>query len=143
MQKKTNRLKYTIKQAGILTMCLLAFSCAEEQSHKPTESEKALAAAFDYYENLRQGKCDRFVDGMLQNREVAPSYYRQLVLEMEMYLEKQDSVHRGIKSIEQLRCDYDSINRTAEAFLILHFHDGTSEQIAVPMIKPDSIWWMR
>lgn len=108
-----------------------------------TEGDKALNAACGYYEALRQGRCDHFVDGMLQNREVAPSYYRQLVLGMEMYLEKQDSAHQGIKRVEQLRCDYDSIANTAEAYLMLHFGDGSSEQISVPMIKPDSIWWMR
>jgi hypothetical protein len=69
---------------------------------------------------------------------------------MQMYIEQQNKAHQGITRVEALRatCDSvklpnDSIIITAQAFLALCFKDSMREEIVVPMVKKNDIWYLR
>ena len=51
--------------------------------------------------------------------------------------------HNGIDSVKVRRAVVDSTGRGASVFLMLHYGDKSVEQVIVPLVKRDSIWYMR
>lgn len=138
-----------IGRAGWVSFLLLFSACSEEVK----QEDIALQAAKVYYEQLLQGDYNAFVEGSLQGDTVPAAYKSQLLLNAQMYIEQQNEAHKGIKTIEPLRaaCDTmhvtiankDSMIVTANAFLALTYADSTREEIVVPMINKNSIWYLK
>lgn len=121
----------------------LSFSFLACTSEEPKPEELALQAAKAYYDQLINGDYDSYVEGSLQGDTISPVYRQQLVLNMQMYIEKQKKSHQGIVSIEALRATADTASHTANAFLALTFGDSIREEITVPMIEKGGIWYLR
>lgn len=128
---------------------LLFTACSEEVK----QEDIALQAAKVYYEQLLQGDYNAFVEGSIQGDSLPAAYKSQLLLNAQMYIEQQNENHKGIKAIEPLRatCDTthvtiankDSMILTANAFLAITYADSTREEIVVPMINKNSIWYLK
>lgn len=131
------------------TISLTLFSsCSNKDGMK--QEDVALQTAKAYYDQLVNGDYATFVDGTLQNDSIPEDYKAQLILNMQMYIEQQNKAHQGIARVEALRatCDSvklpnDSIIITAQAFLALCFKDSMREEIVVPMVKKNDIWYLR
>lgn len=125
----------------LLLLSITFLSSCKDQGPKP--EDLALQAAKVYYEQLVNGDINSFVEGSLKGDSISPAYRKQLVLNMQMYLETINKSHRGIKAIEAVRATADTATHTANAFLAISFGDSIREEIVVPMVEKDGIWYMK
>ncbi len=117
------------------------------------QEERVMATAQKYYEHLVNGDYNSFVDGTVNSQDTLPANYReQLVLNAKMYMERMQNEHQGIKSVKAIRAQVDTIKAhnsdeiesiTARAFLSLGFVDSTKEEILVPMVLKNDVWYLR
>lgn len=117
------------------------------------QEERVMATAQKYYEHLANGDYNSFVDGTVNSQDTLPVNYReQLVLNAKMYMERMQNEHQGIKSVKAIRAQVDTIKAhnsdeiesiTARAFLSLGFVDSTKEEILVPMVLKNDVWYLR
>lgn len=105
--------------------------------------EIALQAAKVYYDQLLQGDYESYVDGTLKGHSVPQNYRQQLVLNMQMFVEKQNKAHKGIKEVKPLRAVGDSANHTVNAFLSISYADSVVEEVVVPMVEENGVWYLR
>ncbi len=125
------------KWVGIAVGALFFISCSRD------EGKIAANAAKVYYEQLLEGKYADFVDGTFHGGPIPDTLRNQLILNAEMFVEQQQKEHAGILRVEVGHFQADSLGTSAQAFLIFHYGDSTSEQVVVPMIKHGRLWLMR
>ena len=124
--------------AAAAVLCLMA--CTSE---KTKNDDAAAQAAKCYYDSLCNGGYEYFTDMCHRVERIPASYRDQLVANAKMYLATVNKEHKGISEIRILSCRNDSLNPTAEAYLLLCFKDSTKEEIVVPMVKYKDKWMMR
>lgn len=124
----------------ILLLIVVLFSC---ESKKNDPGEIVGKTAKIYYDYLLNGNYDAFVAGMNQPERIPDSYREQLVANAKMFIGQQNEEHGGIKKIAVSTAKADTINNTGDAYLLLTYGDKTTEQVAVPMVKRNGVWYMR
>lgn len=129
---------FTATATAILSI-VLATSCAEKRD----EAQVAANTAKIYYDSLIAGRCDVFVDGTFLPDSIPSAYREQLETNAKMFLHSQTEAHKGISGVSIASCVADSTATNANVFLFLHFNDSTSEQVVVPMIRHEGVWYMR
>lgn len=117
------------------------------------QEERAMTTAQKYYEQLIAGDYEGFVEGTLNSQDSLPADYKeQLVLNAKMYVERMQKEHDGIRSVKALRAEVDTLKAhnsdeiaaiTARAFVSLGFADSTNEEVLVPMVLKDDVWYLR
>ena len=113
-------------------------------SEAPIKNDDAAAqAAKCYYDSLNNGGYEYFTDMYHRQERIPDSYREQLVANTKMYLDNIRKEHKGISEVRVLNCKNDSLNPTAEVYLLLCFGDSTKEEIVVPMVKDKDKWMMR
>lgn len=122
---------------GLGFMFGLFTSCSKEVK----QEDIALQTAKAYYDQLIAGDVNSFVEGTLKGDTLPEDYKAQLLLNAQMYVEKQQKEHKGINRVEPVRATCDSLS--AKAFLTICFNDSTREEIVVPMIRKGDLWYMR
>lgn len=100
-------------------------------------------AAKQYYTYLLEGKYEAFVDGCYQKDSIREEYRNQLIDNAKMFVGQQKKEHEGIKSVDIVSAKIDTASHTANVFLNLHYGDKTSEQVVLPMIEKENLWYMR
>lgn len=130
-------------------------ACSSEVS----QEQRAMTTAQKYYEQLVAGDYNSFVEGSLMGQDSVPeSYKSQMLLNARMFVERIQKEHNGIKSVKALRAKVDTIwagvksasgdpaaikEVVAQAYLSLGFADSSKEEIVVPMILKNDIWYLR
>ena len=122
---------------SFLVVALIA--CSSDKHH----DEKAMKAAQQYYEYLLAEKYEQFVDATVAHRGVPAQYKKQLVANAKMFVQQQTDNHRGILKVRATGADIDESTRTANVYLVLCFGDSTNEEVVVPMVEQDGVWWMK
>lgn len=117
------------------------------------QEERAMTTAQKYYEQLIAGDYEGFVEGTLNSQDSLPADFKeQLVLNAKMYVERMQKEHDGIRSVKALRAEVDTLKAhnsdeiaaiTARAFVSLGFADSTKEEVLVPMVLKDDVWYLR
>ena len=117
------------------------------------QEERAMTTAQKYYEQLIAGDYEGFVEGTLNSQDSLPADFKeQLVLNAKMYVERMQKEHDGIRSVKALRAEVDTLKAhnsdeiaaiTARAFVSLGFADSTNEEVLVPMVLKDDVWYLR
>lgn len=120
----------------------MLFSCGSKSSG-PTAAELAGQAAQVYYEQLLKGDYESFVDGRYQPNKMPKDYREQLITNAKMYIGQQKEEHKGIKSVTVTDARADSVKHVANAFLTLTFGDNSKEEIVVPMVEKNNVWYLR
>ena len=131
---------------------MILAACSSEVS----QEKRALTTAQKYYEQLVAGDYNSFVEGSLMGQDSVPEVYKsQMLLNAQMFMERMQTEHRGIKSVKPLRATVDTIKLrvanepeavkeiVAQAYLSLGFADSTKEEIVVPMVLKNDIWYIR
>ena len=137
---------------GFFISFMILAACSSEVS----QEKRALATAQKYYEQLVAGDYNSFVEGSLMGQDSVPEVYKsQMLLNAQMFMERMQTEHRGIKSVKPLRATVDTIKLrvanepeavkqiVAQAYLSLGFADSTKEEIVVPMVLKNDIWYIR
>ena len=120
-------------------MAMMLFSCSDKVS-----SEEVVAnTAQLYYSYLLEGKYEDFVAGIDHRLKGGADYDAQLVANAKMFVHQQKERHEGIRQISIANAVVDAEAHAANVFLLINFADSTSEQIVVPMVERDGIWYMR
>ena len=137
---------------GFFISFMILAACSSEDS----QEKRALTTAQKYYEQLVAGDYNSFVEGSLMGQDSVPEVYKsQMLLNAQMFMERMQTEHRGIKSVKPLRATVDTIKLrvanepeavkeiVAQAYLSLGFADSTKEEIVVPMVLKNDIWYIR
>lgn len=117
---------------------LLSFSCSRRDG-----AEVAGRVAKQYYEGLLRGDYDGFVDGTWQAEPIPAGYRSQLVDNAKMFVERQQQEHRGILEVRVANAEVDAQPSLANVFLVFCYGDSTAEEVLVPMVQHDGIWYLR
>ncbi len=125
----------------ITTCCILlsAYSCGNGGKVDFSAANTAKA----YYDHLLNGRYEQFVDGMDFPERIPDTYREQLILNVKMFVEEQQNEHRGLSDVRVVNCVNDSTKKGAYAYLLLVFKDSVMEEVVVPMVNRDGIWYMR
>ena len=120
-------------------LLLLVVACGSE----PKPDEVAGKAAKLDYDYLVDGKYEMFVDGYYQPDSIPASYREQLVTNAKMFAGQQKDIHGGILRVSVVSVVADTARHVAEAFLSLAYGDSTNEEVVVPMVERDNVWYMK
>ncbi len=126
----------------LFASALLLAACGSKKE-EVDQGELAARAARLYYEQLLKGKYEAFLKGENRPDRLPDGYRKQLLLNLQQFVEQQKSRHEGIDSISLASSVFSEKDSTASAFLLFHFGDRTTEQVVVPMIKKKGVWRMR
>lgn len=124
----------------VLFIALGMSACKHKE---PDAGELAAIAAKGYYEQLLAGKFQDFVDGMYQSQRIPKGYYKQLVLNAQMFVEQQNKDKGGMCHVAVSNVKVDTMHHTANVFLAVSYGDSTKEQIVIPMVFVGGRWLMR
>lgn len=127
-----------ICQLLIVNCQFLILACSSHSS-----ADKAARVAKQYYDYLIEGKYDAFVDGRYQPEAIPDSYRDQLIKNAKMFMGQQQIEHRGIKETRIVNVTTDDEHHEANVFLTLCYGDSTVEEICVPMVESEGIWYLR
>lgn len=106
-------------------------------------SDVAAHAAKQYYDYLLEEKYEAFVDGQYRPEAIPSSYRDQLIDNAKMFVGQQKKEHRGIKEVRIVDAKADTAQHAANVFLLFAYGDSTSEEINVPMVEHEGIWYLR
>lgn len=121
----------------IFSVCIM--SCKEK-----TNNENVVGpVAEQYYKYLLEGNYESFVDGTWHEDSIRASYRQELISNAKMYMAQMKEQHQGIKKIELKSVDNDTVHHEANVFFMFTFGDNTIEQIVVPMVEREGVWYMR
>lgn len=127
----------------IAGMLLLVAFCMMSCKKEVNQEELVGNAAKQYYTYLLEGKYDDFVAGCFQKDSIRDAYREQLVENAKMFVGQQKKEHNGIEVVELKSVELDTAKHAANVFLILSFGDKTTEQIVLPMVQKDNLWYMK
>lgn len=126
----------------VITFCFILAAVISCSRDKKVDFAAAHAAK-GYYELLVKEKYDEFVNGMNMPEQIPDSYRQQLVDNVRMFVGEQNQEHGGLREVRVVNCVNDSVQPTANAFLMLCFGDSTIEEVVVPMVKHEGKWLMK
>ncbi len=107
------------------------------------EGAVAAQAAKVYYETLLSGGYETFVDGFYRSDSIPASYRSQLIDNAKMFIYQQKMEHGGISEVQLNGATLSASGSEADALLVFMFGNGGSEQVVVPMVLHDDVWYMR
>lgn len=124
-------------------LSLLIFVCVLSCKEKTSNENVAGPVAEQYYKYLLEGNYESFVDGTWYEDSIRPSYRQELISNAKMYMAQMKELHHGIKNIELKAVENDTARHEANVFFMFTFGDNTIEQVVVPMVEREGIWYMR
>lgn len=127
---------------GLLLVVNCQFSIVNCSSHAEP-ADVAAHAAKQYYDYLLEGKYEAFVDGQYRPDSISDSFRQELVMNAKMFMGQQQREHRGLLETRIVNCDIDSTLHEASVFLAFCYGDSTTEQVCVPMVEADGVWFLR
>ena len=117
----------------------LGLVCCSEKD----PSEVAGKTAKQYYDYLLEGKYDAWVDGHYYSDSVSNEYREQLIVNAKMFMLQQKREHQGIREVRVANCKADTVQHTANVFMVFVYGDSTNEETLVPMVEHKGLWYMR
>ena len=139
---KNNLWRFFCKALGVLLIpaCL---STVVNCSKAPDPADLAAQAAKQYYDYLLEGKYEAFVDGQYRPDSIPGSYRDQLITNVKMFMGQQQREHRGIKETRIVNAEADTARHEANVFLAFCYGDSTIEEVLVPMVEHQGLWFLR
>lgn len=123
----------------IWSLPLLMSSCREKAELSTVVGQ----VAKQYYDQMINGQYDAYVDGLYQPDSIPESYRLQLIDNAKMFMEQQRREHQGLREVSVVSATVDEDAQVADVFLLMTFGNGDTEQVLVPMIEHDGVWFMR
>lgn len=132
-----------MKVLKVIILSVVVMTGVAACTERPRPDALAAEAARTYYDMLIKGNYELFVDGTYRPDSIPGSYRDQLVANARMYIGQQKMEHKGICEVRAAGARLDSAGLVGSAFLELVYGDSLKEQIVVPMICHDGVWYMR
>ena len=125
---------------AVFLLCLMQlFSC----SSGVEPAEVVCRVAKQSYDYLLEGRFEEFVDCHYQPDSIPASYREQLIANVRMFVAQQKSDHGGMVKVDVIRAEVYTALHSANAFLSVQYGDSTCEEILVPMVERESVWYLR
>lgn len=115
--------------------------CGDKEESDP--GTLAGNAAVQYYSYLLSNDYDAFVDGTYRRQPLRKEFRQELVENAQMFVGQMNQKHNGLQNVEVHSAVADTTVHAANVILSLSFADGTKENVAVPMVEADGLWYMR
>ena len=125
----------------LFVLSFLFMACGKKK--EVDQGELAGRAAKLYYEQLLKGQYEAFLEGENRSEKLPDSYRKQLLINLQQFVEQQKKEHNGIDSVSYVSSVFSAKDSTASAFLLFHYGDKTTEQVVVSMLKKQGVWMMR
>jgi hypothetical protein len=122
-----------------LILIVIVVACSTGVSRE----EQAALAAKGYYEHLAAGEYDAYLDGVSGMTDAPADYRQQQRIAAEQFMKRLQQQHKGISSVEVSSAKTDSSLHCTNVFLLLCFGDSTKEEVCVPMVYKNGLFWMR
>lgn len=132
-----------MKVLKVIILSVVVMTGVAACTERPRPDALAAEAARTYYDMLVNGNYELFVDGTYRPDSIPGSYRDQLVANARMYIGQQEMEHKGICEVRAVGARLDSAGLVGSAFLELVYGDSLKEQIVIPMICHDGVWYMR
>ncbi len=132
-----------LRKVVIITVGFVAAAVVYSCRNGKTVDFAAANQAKAYYELLTKEKFGNFVAGMYLPEQIPESYRQQLEDNIRMYVGELNQEYGGLREVRVVNCVNDSVQPTANAFLMLCFGDSTIEEVVVPMVKHEGKWLMK
>lgn len=127
-----------------LLLVVLFGSCKHDEKPVTPPEQIAGNAAVEYYGYLQRGDFASFVDGINYSKPIPKDYREALERNAARFVHEQDSVRGGIKTVKLSKADLMQNDSTlAAVYLVLGFGNKTSEEVLVPMVKRNDVWYMK
>ena len=117
---------------------IIAMGCSDNK-----ERDFAAEAAKAYYDSLMTGGYGYFVDGFSNSDSIPSSYREQLLVNAKQYAHKIKEARQGVGEVRIVGSRRDSLTKITDVFLMLCVGDSVNEEIVVPMVERDGIWYMK
>lgn len=124
--------------ASVAMGCLMV-ACGEQ----PKAEDVAGQTAKTYFEMLLRGEYDMYVDGTYRPDSIPDGYRQQLVANAKMYVGQLKEQHQGVKQVKVMSSRIDTAKHVGNVYLLLAFGDSTREEIVIPMVYQNGVWYMR
>lgn len=124
--------------ASVAMGCLMV-ACSEQ----PKAEDVAGQTAKTYFEMLLRGEYDMYVDGTYRPDSIPDGYRKQLVANAKMYVGQLKEQHQGVKQVKVMSSRIDTAKHVGNVYLLLAFGDSTREEIVIPMVYQNGVWYMR
>lgn len=127
-----------------ISLCFLLVAVLLGSCNKEADPAEVVGkVAKQCYGYLLDGKYENFVDCHYQADSIPAAYREQLVANAKMFVGQQQAEHKGMVKIDILRAEVDTARHTANAYLSVVYGDSTCEEILVPMVEKENVWYMR
>ncbi len=128
------------KAVFILASLLIFFTACKQEDN---QEELAGKAAELYYSYLMHGNYNAFIDGTYRSDSLRPAYREQLIENLKMFALQMQEEHKGIDRFAVNSVKIDTANHTVAAFINIVYRDSIKEQILLPMIRKEGVWYMK
>lgn len=129
-----------MKKLLYIFVALLAVSaCQKAQDPK----EVVAKVAQTYYDSLLAGNVKYYVEGTFMTDSIPAGYKEELETNMKMFIGQQQAEHQGISSAKVTDVSVDTATNTANVYMTLTYGDSTSEEVLVPMVEKNNVWYLR
>jgi hypothetical protein len=129
-----------VKKLLYIFVALLAVSaCQKAQDPK----EVVAKVAQTYYDSLLAGNVKYYVEGTFMTDSIPAGYKEELETNMKMFIGQQQAEHQGIASAKVTDVSVDTATNTANVYMTLTYGDSTSEEVLVPMVEKNNVWYLR
>lgn len=138
---------YTLCSVLILGMLLTLYAGC---SSKPQKDDPILTKAPDFdqveelYRPYKEGRYADMVSNMLSLQDRSEAYREQIVNMMKQQAQITQEEHQGLTQASVIRVEQSNINPFyCDAYMLMNYGDGTSEQVRLALVYKDGKWWMR
>ena len=132
-----------MRRTAIMLFAVMAITLLSCGDKAPATEKVVATTAKLYYDYLLEEKYDDFVGGIDLSFPKSEKYTEQMRDCAKMFVARQKEIHQGIKAVDAVNAEVDDDAHSANAFLVLHYSDSTSEQVVVPMVERNGVWLMR
>lgn len=119
-------------------------------SSKPQKDDPILTKAPDFdqveelYRPYEEGQYADFVSNMLSIQDRSEAYREQVINMMKQQAQITQDVHKGLTRLSVVRVEQSKLNPFyCDAYLLMNYGDGSSEQVLAALVYKDGKWWIR
>lgn len=134
---------------GVACVVIMGLALVACNSHD-TKNDPLLVRAPEFkeveamYEPYLSGDIETFVGSIHSAADKSDAYRHQVVNMMKQHTVRATDEHSGLKSISVIKVEQSQLNAFyADAYLLISYGDGTSEQVLQPLVYVDGKWWLR
>ncbi len=129
----------------LLTLTILLAACHRDTQDNPLLVEApSLEDVEELYAPYTSGEYDKFVSQMYSLQVKSENYRQQMTAMMKQQVFTSRQEHGTLKSITAVHVEQSKAHPLyADAYLLMTYQEGDSEQVCVPLVYAEGRWWIK